>query len=112
MAAKKIDLHDKTILYQYQNGMSISKIAELSYVSERSIYRKLKELNINIQSPFMRTISKNRLINLYVNRRWSISSIARKHHVSYKTVRKALTKYNIPIRGFQSEVNNERTEKQ
>lgn len=112
MAAKKIELHSKTILYQYQNGMSISKIAELNYVSQMSIYRKLKEMNVNIVSPFMRVIDKKRLISLYVEKKWSISSIAKKHNVSYKSVRKALSKYKIPIRGIQSEENNERTNKQ
>lgn len=111
MAAKKLELNHKTILYQYQNGMSISKIAELNYISQMSVYRRLKEMNIDVQSPFMRMIDKNKLVNLYIERRWSISSIAKKHNVSYKSVRKALSKYNIPIRGIQSEENNERTEK-
>lgn len=112
MAAKKLELNDKTILYQYQNGMSINRIAELNYISLMSVYRKLREMNVRIESPFMRTIDKNKLTNMYIERRWSISSIAKKHNVSYKTVRKALSKYNIPIRGIQSEENNERTKKQ
>jgi len=112
MAAKKIEIHNKTILYQYQNGMSISRIASLHYVSEDTVYRRLRKMGVNIQSPFMRSIDKNKLNNLYVKRRWSISAIAKKHNVSYKSVRKALSKYNIPIRGIQSEENNERTNEQ
>jgi transposase len=112
MAAKRLELHDKTILYQYQNGLSISKIAELSYVSERSIYRKLKEMNVKLQTPFMRVMSKERLIDLYTDRKRSISSIAKKFNVSYKTVRKTMKEYKIPIRGIQSEENNERAKKQ
>lgn len=111
MAAIKLELHDKTILYQYQNGISISKIAKLHYVSEDTVYRRLRKMNINVQSPFMRLISKKKLIDLYIDRKWAISTIAKKYNVAYKTVRKALIKYNIPIRGIQSEEKDERTKK-
>jgi len=98
MAAKRIDLGDKAILYQYQNGISISKIAELSYVSKDTIYRRLRKMNIEIQSTFMQLINRNKLSGMYIDRRLSISSIAKKHGVSSKTVKKALLKYNIQIR--------------
>jgi transposase len=97
MAAKKIELHNKTILYQYQNGMSINRIATLHYVSEDTVYRRLRKMGVNIQSPFMRSIDTNKLKKLYVERKWSISAIAKKYHVSYKTVKKALLELDIPI---------------
>jgi transposase len=111
MAAKRIDLHDKTILYQYQNGITIKKIAALNYVSQDTIYRRLKKMNAVVNNPFKRLVSKEKLIELYNKKKWSISAIASKYKVSYKTVRKTMKDYNLPIRGIQSEENNERTEK-
>jgi len=111
MAAIRIELHDKTILYQYQNGLSVQRIAEVHFVSQDTIYRRLKKMNAIVSNPLKRIVSKEKLNELYNLKKWSISAIARKYKVSYNTVRKTMKEYKIPIRGIQSEENNERTKK-
>lgn len=105
MAAKRIELLDKTIIYQYFNGIPIKKIADLHFASERTIYRRLHEMMVDKKNPFMRLVSKEKLSELYVNKNLSIESIARKYKVSYKIVKTALNKYMIPMKGYQRKVN-------
>ena len=102
MAAKRIELNDKDIIQQYENGLPVSKIADINFVSKKTIYRILKRSDIEIGNTLIRLIGKSKLYELYVTKEMSISLIAKRHNVSYKTVRKALEKYSIPVRGCKS----------
>lgn len=99
MAAKRIDLGDKIILYQYQNGMSISKIADLNYVSKKTIYRRLEQLGVVSKHRILNKISKQDLQYNYQELNMSISSLSQKYKTSKYYIRQALSKYNIQIRG-------------
>lgn len=99
MATCKIELHSKTIAYQYENGISVKTIAKLHNVSEDTIYSRLKNMNYKMVNPFIRLVNKEKLYELYFTKNMSIDSIAKKYRVSYKTVRKGLKKYKLAIKG-------------
>ena len=91
MAAKKIELDDKLIVQQYKDGLPSSKIAEINYVSIRTVYRVLNE-HCAISKP---KISKESLIHCYCEKKMTIESIAKKHRTSKYSIRLALKKYQI-----------------
>lgn len=95
MSKTKIPLHDETIRIQYANGLSIQEIADRHYVSYRTIYRKLKELNIKIQTAFFRKVTEKELTKLYIDKKHSVDSLSKKYKVSKKTMIKALNIYGI-----------------
>jgi DNA invertase Pin-like site-specific DNA recombinase len=106
MAAKKIELNDELIIQQYKEGLPSSRIAELNYVSKRTVYRILNEHDV-IRKP---KISKESLIHCYCTKKMSILNISKKYKTSRYSIRVALKKYQI--KKIQSEENNERTKKQ
>ena len=103
MAAKRIELNDKNIIQQYENGLSISKIAALNYVSERTIYRRLEQLGVVRNHKIFRKLSKQDLQHNYCEKNMSISSLSQKYKTSKYSIRQALKNYNIPIKRNQSE---------
>ena len=109
MAAKRIELNEKVIVTQYQSGLPIKTIARINCVSEDTISSRLKKLGYELTNPFLRKFSKERLSNVYIDKGMSIELIAKKYNVSYETVREALKKYMIPIKGVQRKVNRNET---
>lgn len=100
MAAKKIELNERLIIQQYEDGLSSSKIAEFNYISKRTVYRILNNYNV-IRKP---KISKESLIQCYCDKKMTIEGIAKKYKTSKYSIRLALMKYQIkknPERGKQ-----------
>lgn len=91
MAAKKIELNEKLIIQQYEEGLSCSRISELNYISKRTVYRILNNHNV-IRKP---KISKELLIQCYCDKNMTIEGIAKKYKTSKYSIRLALTKYQI-----------------
>lgn len=93
--SNKIVIHEQTLRIQYQNGMSVKRIADLHGVTDKTVMRNLKEYNIKRINKLLTLISKKKLEQLYCDYNWTISKIARRYKVNRRTVDRALMLTNL-----------------
>ncbi|MGE4321025.1 MAG: hypothetical protein AB7E61_06235 [Acholeplasmataceae bacterium] len=93
--SNKIIVHEKTLKIQYQNGMSVRKIAELHNVSQDVVRTNLKDFGIKRINKLLQKITKKKLEQLYCDNNWSINKIANRYDVKWETVHQAIIKCDL-----------------
>jgi hypothetical protein len=98
---------EMVILYT-EKLMPQNDIGRLAKRNSLTIVKILKNHDIKIRNsriPKLTNVSKKKFVELYIDKKWSVSMIARKYKVGNTSVYRKLRKLDIPVRKIVGKAN-------
>lgn len=113
MLGYDIEEYSSEIVNYYTNeNMAIRDISKIYNVNDAVIRRVLCNNNVKIKTSHEQAFGynildiKNDIINLYVNKKMSLSQISKIYNISHSTISNNLKKWGVTVRGISESLNS------